>query len=139
MIEQAGRRKVRVGRVVSDKMDKTVIVAVERRVHHSLYHKSIRHQTKFQAHDEQNAFRVGDMVRITETRPLSRSKRWRVTDLLERVDLPDALSPEAEVAEQAAAETEASVAVAEQPEAEAAPAESPGPEEEAAPSEESQS
>ena len=91
---EAGRHKVRVGRVVSDKMDKTVVVAVERRIHHRLYHKSIRQLTKFKAHDEQNAFRVGDLVRIIETRPMSATKRWRVTELLERADLPDALSSE---------------------------------------------
>lgn len=94
MTTQVGeRRKVRVGRVVSDGMDKTVVVAVERRVHHRLYGKSIRHVTKFQAHDEANAFRVGDVVRITETRPLSKNKRWRVTELLVRQELPD-IEPE---------------------------------------------
>jgi small subunit ribosomal protein S17 len=90
MTTQAGeRRKVRVGRVVSDGMDKTVVVAVERRVQHRLYGKSIRHLTKFQAHDENNAYRVGDVVRITETRPLSKTKRWRVTELLVRQELPE--------------------------------------------------
>ena len=90
MTTHAGeRRKVRVGRVVSDGMDKTVVVVVERRVQHRLYGKSVRHITKFQAHDEQNAYRVGDVVRITETRPLSKNKRWRVTELLVRQELPD--------------------------------------------------
>lgn len=90
MTTQTGeRRKVRVGRVVSDGMDKTVVVAVERRVSHRFYGKTIRHLTKFKAHDEQNAFRVGDVVRITETRPLSKTKRWRVTELLVRQELPE--------------------------------------------------
>lgn len=83
------QRKVRVGRVVSDGMDKTVTIAVERRVKHRLYGKSVRHLTKFKAHDESNAYRVGDVVRITETRPLSKTKRWRVTELLVRQELPD--------------------------------------------------
>lgn len=90
MTTQTGeRRKVRVGRVVSDGMDKTVVVAVERRVSHRFYGKTVRHLTKFKAHDEQNAFRVGDVVRITETRPLSKTKRWRVTELLVRQELPE--------------------------------------------------
>jgi small subunit ribosomal protein S17 len=90
MTTQTGeRRKIRVGRVVSDGMDKTVVVAVERRVSHRFYGKTIRHLTKFKAHDEQNAFRVGDVVRITETRPLSKTKRWRVTELLVRQELPE--------------------------------------------------
>jgi small subunit ribosomal protein S17 len=83
------RRKVRVGRVVSDAMDKTVVVAVERRVVHRFYGKTMRHVTKFNAHDEQNAYRVGDIIRMTETRPLSKTKRWRVTELLVRQDLPE--------------------------------------------------
>jgi len=87
--ETSGRRKVREGRVVSDHMDKTVIVSVERRVQHRLYGKALRHSTKFIAHDEQNAYRVGDFVRIMETRPLSKTKRWRVTALLVRQELPD--------------------------------------------------
>jgi small subunit ribosomal protein S17 len=94
MTTQAGeRRKVRVGRVVSDGMNKTVVVAVERRVTHRFYGKTIRHQTKFKAHDEENAYRVGDVVRITETRPLSKTKRWRVSELLVRQELPD-IEPE---------------------------------------------
>ena len=87
--ETSGRRKVREGRVVSDHMDKTVIVSVERRVQHRLYGKALRHSTKFVAHDEQNAYRVGDFVRIMETRPLSKTKRWRVTELLARQELPE--------------------------------------------------
>ena len=78
------RRKLKLGRVISDKMDKTVIVAVERRVHHRLYRKSLRKITKFKAHDIENTFRVGDLVRIIETRPLSRTKQWRVVELVDR-------------------------------------------------------
>ncbi len=79
-----GRRKVRVGLVVSDKMDKTVVVAVVRSYRHPLYGKTIRRTKKYMAHDEQNACRVGDRVEIVETRPLSRHKRWRVRTILER-------------------------------------------------------
>ena len=77
-----GRRKIRVGRVVSDKMDKTVVVAVEWRQKHPLYGKSVKRVTKFHAHDEENRCSMGDVVNIMETRPLSRTKRWRVTDVL---------------------------------------------------------
>jgi len=79
-----GRRKVRVGVVVSDKMDKTVVVAVTRSFRHPLYDKTIRRTKKYMAHDEENACRVGDRVEIVETRPLSRRKRWRVRAILER-------------------------------------------------------
>ncbi|MFN4033290.1 MAG: 30S ribosomal protein S17 [Fimbriimonadales bacterium] len=79
-----GRRKVRVGVVVSDKMDKTVVVAVMRSYRHPVYRKTIRRTKKYMAHDEQNACRVGDRVEIVETRPLSRHKRWRVRQILER-------------------------------------------------------
>ena len=79
-----GRRKVRVGVVVSDKMDKTVVVAVTRSFRHPLYGKTIRRTKKYMAHDEENACRVGDRVEIVETRPLSRRKRWRVRAILER-------------------------------------------------------
>ncbi|ROO91129.1 SSU ribosomal protein S17P [Actinocorallia herbida] len=77
-------RKVREGLVVSDKMDKTVVVAVEDRVKHRLYGKIIRRTTKYKAHDEANACGVGDRVRLMETRPLSASKRWRVIEILEK-------------------------------------------------------
>lgn len=83
-MQTRGRRKVRVGRVVSDKMDKTVVVAVETLVRHPLYQKVIRKTKKFKAHDEHNACRVGDKVRIMETRPLSKEKRWRVVEIIER-------------------------------------------------------
>ena len=79
-----GRRKVREGYVVSDKMDKTVVVAVEDRVKHALYGKVIRRTNKLKAHDEQNAAGIGDRVLLMETRPLSATKRWRVVEILER-------------------------------------------------------
>ncbi len=78
------RRKVRVGVVVSDKPNKTVIVQVERRISHPMYGKSLARTKKFHAHDENNEYRIGDTVRITETRPLSKLKRWRVIGLVER-------------------------------------------------------
>ena len=77
-------RKIREGLVVSDKMDKTVVVAVEDRVKHPLYGKIIRRTTKYKAHDEANECGVGDRVRLMETRPLSASKRWRVVEILEK-------------------------------------------------------
>jgi small subunit ribosomal protein S17 len=82
--ERSGRRKVREGLVVSDKMDKTVVVLVEDRVKHALYGKVLRHTSKLKAHDEQNQCGVGDRVQIMETRPLSATKRWRVVEILER-------------------------------------------------------
>ena len=79
-----GRRKVREGLVVSDKMDKTVVVAVEDRVKHPLYGKVMRHTSKLKAHDEANTAGVGDLVLISETRPLSATKRWRLVEILEK-------------------------------------------------------
>ena len=79
-----GRRKVREGLVVSDKMDKTVVVLVEDRVKHGLYGKVLRRTSKLKAHDEQNSCGIGDRVQIMETRPLSATKRWRVVEILER-------------------------------------------------------
>jgi len=79
-----GNRKVREGLVVSDKMDKTVVVAVEDRVKHRLYGKIIRRTTKYHAHDEANECGIGDRVRLMETRPLSATKRWRVIEILEK-------------------------------------------------------
>jgi len=76
------KRKTRFGRVVSDKMDKTVVVAVETPKRHSLYKKTIKRMVKFKAHDEKNECRVGDTVRIIETRPLSKEKRWRVAEII---------------------------------------------------------
>lgn len=77
-------RKTRVGVVVSDKMQKTVVVAIERRVPHPVYGKMVTRTTRLKAHDEQNDARAGDVVRIMETRPLSRDKRWRVIEIVER-------------------------------------------------------
>jgi len=82
--ETRNRRKVREGVVISDKMDKTVVVRVSDLVEHPLYKRIIRRSTKFKAHDENNEYHIGDKVRIMETRPLSRDKCWRVTDLLEK-------------------------------------------------------
>jgi small subunit ribosomal protein S17 len=78
------RRKVREGLVVSDKMDKTVVVAVEDRVKHALYGKVMRRTSKLKAHDEKNACGIGDRVLLMETRPLSATKRWRVVEILEK-------------------------------------------------------
>ena len=77
-------RKTRTGMVVSDKMDKTVVVAIQDNVKHPLYKKIIKRTVKFKAHDEQNACGVGDKVLIMETRPLSKDKRWRVVEILEK-------------------------------------------------------
>ncbi len=78
------RRKVRVGVVVSDAMDKTVLVRIDRRVRHPLYKKTLARSNKLAAHDEQNEAHVGDTVRVMETRPLSKTKRWRVVEIVER-------------------------------------------------------
>ena len=79
-----GVRKTRVGTVVSDKADKTVVVEVERRYQHPLYGKQVKRHKKYHAHDEKNEYQSGDVVRIVETRPISKTKRWRVTELIER-------------------------------------------------------
>jgi len=79
-----GNRKVRQGVVVSDKMDKTVVVVVERRTKHPLYHKTVTRSERYHAHDETNDANVGDTVRIMETRPLSKTKRWRLVEIIER-------------------------------------------------------
>lgn len=79
-----GRRQMKVGRVVSDKMDKTVVVAVDYLKPHPLYRKTIRKTNKFYAHDETNACSIGDLVRIGETRPLSKTKRWEVLEIVQR-------------------------------------------------------
>ncbi|MDQ4119327.1 MAG: 30S ribosomal protein S17 [Actinomycetota bacterium] len=81
---QRGERKVREGLVVSDKMDKTVVVELEDRVKHPLYGKVMRRTNKVKAHDEENTAGVGDRVRLMETRPLSATKRWRLTEILEK-------------------------------------------------------
>jgi small subunit ribosomal protein S17 len=81
---ERGIRKTRVGRVSSDKMDKTVVVGVETTVRHPLFGKTIRTTKKYKAHDEKNECRIGDKVKIMETRPLSKEKRWRVVEIIER-------------------------------------------------------
>ena len=79
-----GKRRAKVGRVVSDKMDKTVVVSVERLRRHPVYKRVVRLSSKFKAHDEENDARVGDTVRIEESRPLSREKRWKVIEVVAR-------------------------------------------------------
>jgi small subunit ribosomal protein S17 len=79
-----GKRKTKVGRVVSDKMDKTIVVSVERLARHRLYKRVIRLSTKFKAHDESNDAKIGDTVRIEETRPMSATKRWRLIEVVQR-------------------------------------------------------
>ena len=81
---ERGTRKVREGRVVSDKMQKTVVVAIERRVPHPVYGKMVTRTKKVKAHDEENQAKTGDLVRIAETRPLSKDKRWRLVEIVER-------------------------------------------------------
>jgi small subunit ribosomal protein S17 len=81
---ERGHKKVRIGKVVSDKMQKTIVVAVETRVRHPLFGKIINRTTKFKAHDENNDAKIGDTVKIMETRPLSREKRWRLVQVIER-------------------------------------------------------
>jgi len=83
-LAEAKRRKIKLGRVVSNKMDKTVVVAVESYRPHPIYKKAVRRIKKFKAHDEQNACHIGDMVKIEETRPLSKEKRWRVVEILSK-------------------------------------------------------
>ena len=80
-------RRMLVGRVVSDKMDKTIVVSVERLTRHPLFGKVIRHHKRYKAHDKGNACHVGDLVRIIESQPISKEKRWMVTDILEHVEL----------------------------------------------------
>jgi small subunit ribosomal protein S17 len=83
-VDERGRRKVRTGVVVSDGMDKTVVVRIDRQVKHPLYGKIVRRSSKLAAHDEANDAHVGDTVRVMETRPLSKTKRWRVVEIVER-------------------------------------------------------
>ncbi|UCC48110.1 MAG: 30S ribosomal protein S17 [Gemmatimonadota bacterium] len=87
-----GRRKTRVGSVVSDRMDKTIVVSVERRYTHPLYGKQLKGHKRYYAHDQDNQARIGDVVRIEETRPLSRLKRWRLVEIIRR---PEASSRDA--------------------------------------------
>lgn len=81
---ERGRRKVRIGRVISDKMDKTITVAVEDFVSHPLYNKRVKRTKKFKAHDEENTCGIGDKVRIMETRPISKDKCWRLVEIIEK-------------------------------------------------------
>ena len=83
-MEERNLRKTRVGRVVSDKMDKTIVVAVEDHVKHPLYKKIVKRTYKLKAHDENNECRIGDKVKVMETRPLYKDKRWRLVEIMER-------------------------------------------------------
>jgi len=83
-MEQRGLRKTRVGIVVSDKMDKTISIAIERKVPHPIYKKYFKKTTKLMAHDEKSECRVGDKVKVMETRPVSKSKRWRLVEIVEK-------------------------------------------------------
>ena len=85
-MSERGHRKERVGLVVSNKMNKTITVAVERLQAHRLYGKMMRHTSKYHAHDEENTCNLGDLVRIRETRPLSKTKRWRFVEMVKRAD-----------------------------------------------------
>ena len=83
-MEERNLRKTRVGKVVSDKMDKTIVVAVEDHVRHPLYKKIVKRTYKLKAHDEKNECKIGDTVKVMETRPLSRDKRWRLVEIMEK-------------------------------------------------------
>jgi len=83
-MEQRGLRKTRLGIVVSDKMDKTITIAIERKVPHPIYRKYFKKTTKLMAHDEKSECRVGDKVKVMETRPLSKNKRWRMVEIVEK-------------------------------------------------------
>ena len=84
MSDNRGNRKTRVGVVVSDKMDKTIVVEMKTKVTHPLYKKTINKTTKLKAHDEENSCGIGDTVRVMETRPLSKEKRWRLVEIIEK-------------------------------------------------------
>ena len=84
MSERTTSRKTRVGKVISDKMDKTIVVAIEDRVAHPLYKKIVKRTSKLKAHDELNACGIGDRVKVMETRPLSKDKRWRLVEIIEK-------------------------------------------------------
>ena len=84
MAEERNLRKTMTGTVVSDKMDKTIVVAVETRVKHPIYKKTVKRTYKLKAHDEENACKVGDTVKVMETRPLSKDKRWRLVEIVEK-------------------------------------------------------
>ena len=83
-MEERNLRKVMIGKVVSDKMDKTVVVAVETSVRHKVYNKIVKRTYKLKAHDEANECKIGDTVKVMETRPLSKDKRWRVVEIMEK-------------------------------------------------------
>jgi small subunit ribosomal protein S17 len=83
---ESNKRKSFIGRVISDKMDKTVVLAVTRRIAHSRYNKVVKRTTKYKAHDEKNECKVGDMVRVIETRPISKEKRWKVLEIVEKAN-----------------------------------------------------
>lgn len=83
-MSERNNRKVQTGKVVSDKMDKTIVVAVETYKKHDLYHKRIKYTKKFKAHDENNTAKIGDIVKLAETRPLSKDKRWRLVEVIEK-------------------------------------------------------
>ncbi|MZP30262.1 30S ribosomal protein S17 [Heliobacterium undosum] len=83
-MSERAERKTRIGKVTSNKMEKTVVVAVESRIQHPLYGRTVKQTKKFKAHDEENACQIGDVVEIMETRPLSKEKRWRVTRIVEK-------------------------------------------------------
>ena len=99
-----GRQRSMVGVVLSDKMQKTVVVAVERRVRHPLYKKIVRQTKKYKAQDEMNTSHAGDLVRIIETRPLSKEKRWRVAEIMTKAEVVDVRPEEIGVPEEPAAE-----------------------------------
>jgi len=122
---QYGGRKVREGTVVSDKMQKTVVVAVQANVRHPLYKKTVRRVRHFVAHDEGEAAQMGDRVRIVESRPLSRTKRWRVIDVLERAELPEVEAASIGLELLGEVKAEEPVAVAEEPPVEAEAAAQP--------------
>ncbi|HAJ74245.1 MAG TPA: 30S ribosomal protein S17 [Lachnospiraceae bacterium] len=84
MIVERNLRKTRVGKVISDKMDKTIVVAIEDHVKHPLYNKIVKKTYKLKAHDENNECRIGDTVKLMETRPLSKDKRWRLVEIIDR-------------------------------------------------------
>ena len=86
-MENRGNRKERVGVVVSNKMDKTVVVSVESKYRHPIYGKVVRRSKKYKAHDEENACGIGDTIKMMETRPLSKEKRWRVTEILKKAEV----------------------------------------------------
>ena len=83
-MENRGLRKNRIGKVVSDKMEKSIVVAIETKVRHPLYGKTVNRTTKFKVHDENNEAKIGDRVSIMETRPLSKDKRWRLVEIVEK-------------------------------------------------------